>query len=765
LSRDKDFLTGGEKRGCWFAIGKPTQIDGKTVVVICEGYATGASIHIATELGVVIAFDAGNLLPVAETVRNLMKDSVIIIAADDDQWTEQPIKNPGVTRAREAADKIGGLVAKPLFKSLDGKPTDFNDLHTRDGSEMVKAQILAVLKPAPKVEPAPKPAGLPKAEKVKPDLTKSDEPKPGSDKADIPSNVDPSRHFTILGYDREHIYVYQHKKKMITARGEAAWDKKALISIADLSWWELNFHGDKGLNIDMAMNWLVRKAQDKGYYDPSLTRGRGAWEDEKRDIYHFGNMLWVNNVATPVEKIESKYVYEQSRHLLAPHDVALTNEEGKRIVELAKRFRWGRNASAVLLAGWCALAPICGALRWRPHIWITGGPGSGKSTILEHFVYLLTNGIALYAQGNSTEAGLRQILKTDALPVIFDEAEQNNDKERARMQGAISLIRQSSSESGAKTFKGTTHGQAMDFMIRSSFCLASIQVGIEHQADQERIAVLRLRPKRDADDAAGEWIKLRDDLHGMRRDRAMAAKLLRRALELRQITLRNVEVFATAAAGRFGSQRHGDQYGTLMAGAWSLVSEKLVTAVEAERVIDQYEWKEYLESSETEASEKALDVLRTAHISLPHGRTITVFDLVCLAAGRQSLGSHAPDSHEANEALSLYGLRVHAWNKTPEGLKKDLVDKLRKRNVVFHPTNLDFIALFKSSPFATNPASCLRDVSFSSGKANARIGGASKPCYCIPLDKFLGEDDVSNKSDVATDVAKQRDWGELEDAY
>ena len=38
LKRGKDFLTGGEKRGCWFSIGAPLEIDGRRTVVICEGY-------------------------------------------------------------------------------------------------------------------------------------------------------------------------------------------------------------------------------------------------------------------------------------------------------------------------------------------------------------------------------------------------------------------------------------------------------------------------------------------------------------------------------------------------------------------------------------------------------------------------------------------------------------------------------------------------------------------------------------------------------
>ena len=61
---DKRFLIGGRVSGCYFPIGKP---DG--ALCIAEGYATGASIHEATGTAVAVAFNAGNLLPVASALR------------------------------------------------------------------------------------------------------------------------------------------------------------------------------------------------------------------------------------------------------------------------------------------------------------------------------------------------------------------------------------------------------------------------------------------------------------------------------------------------------------------------------------------------------------------------------------------------------------------------------------------------------------------------------------------------------------------------
>ncbi len=131
----KRFLTNGKKQGCYFGIGgKP---DG--VLLICEGYATGASLHEATGYPVAVAFDAGNLLPVAQALRKKFPDIELVICADDDYQTAS---NPGLTRATEAAKAVDGVVAVPVF--ADPRPdgaTDFNDLHQAQGLEAVKHVI------------------------------------------------------------------------------------------------------------------------------------------------------------------------------------------------------------------------------------------------------------------------------------------------------------------------------------------------------------------------------------------------------------------------------------------------------------------------------------------------------------------------------------------------------------------------------------------------------------------------------------------------
>lgn len=156
----KRFMPGGKVRSCYFSIGKP----GDTLVV-AEGFATGASIHEATGYAVAVAFNAGNLLDVAKALRAKYPELRLVVAADDDWRTEG---NPGMTKAREAAEAVGGVVAMPVFsEGRAEKATDFNDLHRQAGAEAVKACFQVAMQSAALEvvgswpEPVPLPDNLP----------------------------------------------------------------------------------------------------------------------------------------------------------------------------------------------------------------------------------------------------------------------------------------------------------------------------------------------------------------------------------------------------------------------------------------------------------------------------------------------------------------------------------------------------------------------------------------------------------------------------
>lgn len=149
---------GVAKKGHFHLIGAPDWI-----VLVAEGYATGATLHEATGYPVAIAFDAGNLGPVAAALRKRYKRVQILICADDDSFSEG---NPGVTAASAAALAVSGAWAAPRFADEEArqakhasqghKLTDFNDLHALEGLHVVRTQIEARLSELQWNRPAPK---------------------------------------------------------------------------------------------------------------------------------------------------------------------------------------------------------------------------------------------------------------------------------------------------------------------------------------------------------------------------------------------------------------------------------------------------------------------------------------------------------------------------------------------------------------------------------------------------------------------------------
>ena len=141
----KTFARGMEKKGNFHLIGADEKDLSQGEILLCEGYATGASLHMATGKAVAVAFDSGNLLPVAEAIRAKYPNAAITICADNDHSIQREGKpyNVGLEKAKMAAQKVNGSVKTPLFTEKEKSQglTDFNDLHKARGLEAVRHQL------------------------------------------------------------------------------------------------------------------------------------------------------------------------------------------------------------------------------------------------------------------------------------------------------------------------------------------------------------------------------------------------------------------------------------------------------------------------------------------------------------------------------------------------------------------------------------------------------------------------------------------------
>jgi putative DNA primase/helicase len=171
---------GGEKSGNFALIGAD-KISEVKEFVLCEGYATGETLHKALDMPVVVAGDSGNLSRVALKIIDANPDVKykVTIAADNDVHITKPIENPGLTKAKETEKEIKVRVEKvtllkPTFSKSDREeiknPSDFNDLHKLKGIDAVKNQIAAQRYARQRAEDIQK-------EKAQPSQTRSKEQK------------------------------------------------------------------------------------------------------------------------------------------------------------------------------------------------------------------------------------------------------------------------------------------------------------------------------------------------------------------------------------------------------------------------------------------------------------------------------------------------------------------------------------------------------------------------------------------------------------
>lgn len=117
---EKRFLRGGRVSGLYATIGSAGDH-----LLICEGWATGATLHAHTGLAVAIAFSAGNLLAVAQVLRSKYPSARITVCADNDIKPDG--SNPGVKAATAAAAAVNGYLAVPPSEG------DWNDYAAAKG--------------------------------------------------------------------------------------------------------------------------------------------------------------------------------------------------------------------------------------------------------------------------------------------------------------------------------------------------------------------------------------------------------------------------------------------------------------------------------------------------------------------------------------------------------------------------------------------------------------------------------------------------------
>lgn len=416
-------------------------------------------------------------------------------------------------------------------------------------------------------------------------------------------------HVKCLGVmDKDYFYITSSNRQLLRISNHS---NQALLNLMPREFWMEMFPAEsvaKPVDWEAAASFLIHKSLRVGLFNQEKVRGIGAWSENGKLVLHLGNYLLCEGEKIELMEFKGKNFYRLGINHPAPTETEASLTDCQILVDTCKKPSWKNPGSGILFAGQLALLRISGALPWRPHGWISGPSGCGKSTILNTLGYRMAGDWKIVPQADSTGVGIRQELEVDSLPVLFDEIESEGKKAEMRVTGVVELARQSSFESQGRIFKGTPDGRGLQYKINSMFLLASIGVNLTQEADLTRFVIYELK-RPDTKLTALEFERCLDAVSDEIADRIFS-RVVGRYSDL----IKNYELLRARIA-KLSTQRHGQQYGMLLAGYSVLVKDGVLSVVEADALISQIEIQERTsEISEESAEQTCLQRLLTGRI-------------------------------------------------------------------------------------------------------------------------------------------------------
>lgn len=623
---DKDFQSGGKSEGSYGIL----EGEGDTLY-ICEGYATAASIHLATGSTVCFVRGCHNYIPALKNITGCFKYEYLVIAADNDKHI--PI-NAGFIKAQEAADKFNAIVKIPVFYKYDGKnTTDWDDIRRLEGMPKVLEGL-----------------GLSDTDK------KVLEDKPG---------------ITPLGYRGKSYYFMSSQKQTIEEL--TAFDKQALFGIIKKEYWFKRYgqQSKNGLVVDWdeVVSELKESCHYVGVYSESNHRGIGFHFDKDQLVINTGKDLIVDGKHIPTRSFKSKYNYIVKDETKPLHDKPLTDEELALFIASFDKITLKQKTQKEYIFGWMVCSIISGLIDWRPHIYITGSQGSGKTEITDFVNKILSMGWkTLYTKGTTTTpTGFRQKVASNAIPVFIDEVEGVDKNTSQKAAGYISLARSASSNSEAIDLLGSQTQNPIEYKVGFCCWLAGVTPQIKLAQDKTRFVVIDTvrnenGNKKDWDEVSKYW----EDL-----DEEWARRFIARIVQNIPIILSNIKAAVNSVA-ECGSNRYADQHGTLLGAALILRHTNLASRDELEDIKNNSLAAEAVASEkedrvdERECLDHILDARIKYEMEIP-----TVRDLLT----RET--TFTPEGKSIRMALGDFGVAIKE-NKGKNGIHIRATNELNK---------------------------------------------------------------------------------------
>ncbi|MCW3782611.1 CHC2 zinc finger domain-containing protein [Defluviimonas sp. CAU 1641] len=486
-------------------------------------------------------------------------------------------------------------------------------------------------------------------------------------------------HFRCLGYLDQVNYYMSLRSGQIFGLTASAMKPNSLLSLAPRDWWLEHFGGKfdrngmpSSINWETAIDVMIAGSYDAGVWDPRLQCAQGARIDGGLVVFNTGSKLYVEgrNIVK-LDRFDGRYCYcigPSTRTPEVNNPFLADAAEVRQYLSIISSLDWRserRELAIMALFGWTAISPICGILKWRPHLWLDGQRGSGKSWIVNNLIKPVLGDYVVNVLSNSSEPGIRNMLNGRSVPVIFDEAEGEDRDNRARMDAIIRMARHSAVESNSVVAQGVSGGGSHRYYsIASTFLMTSIVPQLEAAADRSRFARLQLASGRKHEGFTRDIEIPASALLTPEFSDRFIGRMIRRAGDYHKTYMHMVHGLCSLGLER----RVADVYGTFATGCWLMLRDG-IPADEREAA--------YFISSEFNVIEQMLDFNSEISEDKDHDRLFReimshevrldgrnagsrseqVGSLMEIACGYESEDDAIMSQDEAREVLLRYGMR------------------------------------------------------------------------------------------------------------
>jgi hypothetical protein len=435
-----------------------------------------------------------------------------------------------------------------------------------------------------------------------------------------------------LGFTKEgHFALLDPVRKIvILASAQQLLSEQYLLGLAESGFWYHRFPAKKpgSISFRSAGETLMKACRRAGPFNPLRIRGRGIWLEGGKVVINLGGVV-----------DSAKFLYLCFENIVLDGGPSF---DARRLRDHLRLYNWRNPQDARLLFGWLAIAPICGALVWRPHAFVYGPARSGKTTI--HTVAsIVLSPLAISADGQSTEAGIRQTLGPDSLPILLDEFEA--DQNGSTLRNILRLAR-SASSADTPVLKGTPEGKAMSFSLRTTFLFSAINPRGMSPADQSRISMFELLMHENDRDVARRIAE--DEAYFRRMGSAWCVHMIGLA-HLVQPAADAIDVHLT------GDRRHRQNMSILIGAGFVALNSREPTDDEARALAAEYATaiERHGQEAYRDDAQECLDHLLSHTVDgYPLGHW-----LACLRDKQQRRGN---DFADAERIVASYGMRLNA---------------------------------------------------------------------------------------------------------